>query len=84
MLRRRLMKRLSKSASDISNCKKKTYSTSPEEEAIEFDPENNYGHRRARDGGDDEGTTRFTKHLSVYSHIYIRYHISYALVNLLY
>lgn len=54
MLRRRLMKRLSKSASDISNCKKKTYSTSPEEEAKEFDHEGHYGNRRNTDG-DDEG-----------------------------
>ena len=45
------MKRLSKSASDISNCKKKTYSTSPEEEEREFDQENNYGNRR---GGEDD------------------------------
>ena len=32
MLRKNFMKRLSKSASDLSGCKKKTHSTSPEEE----------------------------------------------------
>ena len=35
MLRKNFMKRLSKSASDLSGCKKKTYSTSPEEEEKE-------------------------------------------------
>ena len=35
MLRKNFMKRLSKSASDISGCKKKTHSTSPEEEEKE-------------------------------------------------
>lgn len=60
MLRRRLMKRLSKSASDISNCKKKTYSTSPEEEAREFDHEGLYGKRAIRHD-DDEGNTLFQK-----------------------
>ena len=58
MLRRRLMKRLSKSASDISNCKKKTYSTSPEEEAREFDHEGLYGKRAIRHD-DDEGNNNF-------------------------
>ena len=58
MLRRRLMKRLSKSASDISNCKKKTYSTSPEEEEREFDHEGLYGKRAIRHD-DDEGNTLF-------------------------
>ena len=53
------MKRLSKSASDISNCKKKTYSTSPEEEEREFDHESNYGNRR---GGEyDEDGKRYFK-----------------------
>ena len=32
MLRKNFMKRLSKSASDLSGCKKKSHSTSPEEE----------------------------------------------------
>ena len=36
MLRKGLMKRLSKSASDISGCKKRTYSTSPDEEEHPF------------------------------------------------
>ena len=36
MLRRRIMKRLSKSASDLSGCRKKTCSTSPDEEHREF------------------------------------------------
>ena len=35
MLRKNFMKRLSKSASDLSGCKKKTHSTSPEEEEKE-------------------------------------------------
>ena len=52
------MKRLSKSASDISNCKKKTYSTSPEEEEREFDHEGLYGKRAIRHD-DDEGNTLF-------------------------
>lgn len=42
------MKRLSKSASDISGCKKKTYSTSPEEETKDFRTP------RPGDGSDDE------------------------------
>ena len=54
------MKRLSKSASDISNCKKKTYSTSPEEEAREFDHEGLYGKRAIRHD-DDEGNNLFKK-----------------------
>ena len=53
------MKRLSKSASDISNCKKKTYSTSPEEENREFDHAINYTHRRGTDDLDDEGMIQF-------------------------
>ena len=53
------MKRLSKSASDISNCKKKTYSTSPEEEEREFDQESHYGNRGGRE--DDEGKEIFRK-----------------------
>ena len=52
------MKRLSKSASDISNCKKKTYSTSPEEEEREFDQESHYGNRRGRED-DEEGKDIF-------------------------
>ena len=63
MLRRRLMKRLSKSASDISNCKKKTYSTSPEEEEREFDHEGLYGKRAIRHD-DDEGNTLFQHNIS--------------------
>ena len=46
MLRKRLMKRLSKSATDISSCRKNTYSTSPEEEAREFGS----GHQPGRSG----------------------------------
>ena len=57
------MKRLSKSASDISNCKKKTYSTSPEEEEREFDHENNYGHRRGGGEYDDEGELYLRPHI---------------------
>ena len=53
------MKRLSKSASDISNCKKKTYSTSPEEENREFDHESNYTERRGAEDLDDEGNVYF-------------------------
>ena len=49
------MKRLSKSASDISNCKKKTYSTSPEEEEREFDHEGHYGSRKYGGEDDEEG-----------------------------
>ena len=60
------MKRLSKSASDISNCKKKTYSTSPEEEEREFDHENNYGHRRGGGEYDEEGKIYPRPHLNKY------------------
>ena len=49
------MKRLSKSASDITNCKKKSYSTSPEEEAKEFDHASQSASRRAVEDGGDEG-----------------------------
>ncbi len=38
MLRRNFMKRLSKSASDLSGCKKKTHSTSPDEEEKDVVP----------------------------------------------
>ena len=53
------MKRLSKSASDISNCKKKSYSTSPEEENREFDDASNYRDRRRGDDPDEEGIIQF-------------------------
>ena len=49
------MKRLSKSASDITNCKKKSYSTSPEEEAKEFDHASQSASRRVVEDGGDEG-----------------------------
>ena len=38
MLRKNFMKRLSKSASDLSGCKKKSHSTSPEEEQKDLAP----------------------------------------------
>jgi len=42
------MKRLTKSASDISGCKKRTYSTSPDEENKDFSVP------RHEDGSDEE------------------------------
>ena len=65
MLRKRLMKRLSKSATDISSCRKNTYSTSPEEEAREFGS----GSHPGRAGGAAEGK-KITFTSSVY-HIWL-------------
>ena len=51
------MKRLSKSASDITNCKKKTHSTSPEEEAreLEWDGGSQYGSSKIVGEGAEDG-----------------------------
>lgn len=70
MLRKRLMKRLSKSATDISSCRKNTYSTSPEEEAREFGSGSQPGRAGSAAGGAAEGKKNDIHFLRV-SHITI-------------
>lgn len=55
MLRKNFMKRLSKSASDLSGCKKKTHSTSPEEEEKDVVPFSTPTNTASDDERDSQG-----------------------------
>ncbi|TRY76651.1 hypothetical protein TCAL_04074 [Tigriopus californicus] len=54
MMRKGIMKRLSKSASDISGCRKKTHSTSPDEESREFATPPPHSEDEAADDEEDD------------------------------